>query len=253
MSLEVKDMTIMAGHRELFIDMNLIFETSGLTALMGRNGSGKTSLLQVLAGLVKPVAGEVCLNGVNLQSFSSRERARLIGILVQYESDAFYGSVWDYVGLARVPWTNGWRLNIKDRQIINESLHLLGLDKFMKESYRKLSAGERQRARIAQLLAQETQVLLLDEPLQNLDVDYQGRVMGTLVMKAKAGATIISVLHDVYWTQHSCYDALLLFDEGNIKMGAVSEILNPSSLRSLYGVEFAQVQTGDIWLVPQKG
>ncbi|MDE3020863.1 MAG: ABC transporter ATP-binding protein [Pseudomonadota bacterium] len=252
MILEVKELTVMAGHQQIFVDMNLVFRTSALTALMGRNGSGKTSFLQVLAGLVKPVKGKVYLDGLDLRSFSTRERARLIGILVQDESDAFFGSTWDYVALARIPWTNGWRSSEKDVRIVSDSLHLLGLDNLVKENYRLLSAGERQRARIAQLLAQDTQVLLLDEPLQNLDVDYQGRVMKTLALKAGMGVTILSVLHDVYWAQNGCSDALLLFGEGNMKMGVVRDVLIPSNLHSLYGVAFVPVQTGDAWLVPQK-
>ncbi|MBU6459875.1 MAG: ABC transporter ATP-binding protein [Proteobacteria bacterium] len=252
MNLEIRDGVISVGGSLFFQNLNLKFNPCALTAVMGRNGSGKTSLLQVLAGLVKPMAGMVGLDGVDLQTIAPRERARLIGVLVQHEPEAFYGTVRDYVGLARIPWTNGWKFTSKDKQAVTESLYLLDLDSLADESFHYLSAGEKQRVRIAQLLAQETQMLLLDEPLQNLDIDYQGRVMDMLGLQARSGKVVLCVLHDIYWVQSSCDQALLLFDDRQARMGQVKDIVTPFDLQLLYGVEFVSVNAGDTWLVPQK-
>ena len=197
-------------------------------AILGRNGAGKSALLKTLAGLLPPLGGEVFLADEKMASLPLLTRARQLGVLLQEELSAYSGHVRDFVNLGGYPWggdpagKTDWAL----RQLAVQQLAGARLD--------ELSGGERQRVRLAQLLAQDTAILLLDEPLQHLDWCQQQHVLQRLRQAAEEeGKTVIAVLHEVQWVEKYCTHAVLLHDE-IIQQGRAAELLDPLLLQRLY-------------------
>jgi len=205
-------------------------------ALLGMNGAGKSTLLQVLAGLRAPEEGAVALNGTPLGEQPRKMIARRLGVLLQEEPREYWGSVYDYVMLGRYPHArNLFGPTAADREIALAALAALDLASLAARAYRSLSGGERQRARIAALIAQEPDALLLDEPLQHLDLAHQVALFEELVAHStRRGALVVVVLHDLLFATRYCDRALLLYGDGRHLHGPVREICTPERLGQLY-------------------
>ena len=230
--LRADGLTITAGAKTLCAGLSAIFAPGECWALLGPNGCGKTTLLHTLSGLRNPASGTVLVNDAPIQSLARAAQARHVGVLLQEEAAAFWGSVRDYVMLGRFP--HGQSQADHDR--VADSIMKVGLDRLVTRSMRTLSGGERQRARIAQLLAQSPDVYCLDEPLLHLDLRHQIEMME--LFRRLAGEqkkTILMVLHDSLWAGRYCDSALLLFEGGRVVMGAAPEVLRRDNLEALYG------------------
>jgi iron complex transport system ATP-binding protein len=233
--LAAAKLTLSAGGSELVRSLDLSLEPGQCWALLGRNGAGKTSLIHALAGLRGPHSGAVALDGVPLASIRRGELARRVAVLLQDEESDFWGSVIDYVMLGRFARArNVWS---RDAEGLAQARRwLAGLDLADREaqSYRTLSGGERQRARVAQLLVQDADVLLLDEPLQHLDLRHQAAVMRTLAARAAERRCVLAALHEPGHAALHCGFAVLLYDAGRASLGRSSDMLTQANLEALY-------------------
>jgi iron complex transport system ATP-binding protein len=189
--LRSEHLVIEVAGRRLADAVSLNVKAGDCCAVLGRNGSGKSSLLAVLAGLRRPTAGAVLLGNRPIEAWPRRERARMLGILLQEDTGDYWGTTLDYVQLGRYP--HGGRDDVAHAQGL---LAEFDLDRRAAQRYRTLSGGERQRARLAQLLAQDPQVLLLDEPLQHLDLAHQACAMATFSRLAREGRAVLMALHE---------------------------------------------------------
>jgi iron complex transport system ATP-binding protein len=224
-----------AGGSELVRALDLSLEPGQCWALLGRNGAGKTSLILALAGLRAPQAGTVALDGVPLAALRRAEIARRVAVLLQDEESDFWGDVLDYVMLGRYPASrNAWRRDPEGLDRARGLLAELDLADRAAQSYRTLSGGERQRARLAQVLLQDADVLLLDEPLQHLDLRHQAIVMRTLAARAAAGKTVLAALHEPGHAARHCAFSVLLYDAGRASPGRSSDMLTQANLEALY-------------------
>jgi iron complex transport system ATP-binding protein len=235
--LRARALTVGYPDRTLFRGLDLILEPGQCWAVLGNNGSGKSTLLQVLAGLRAPLDGRVEWDGGDLALLAPRDRARAVGLLLQEEAHAFWGSVRDYALLGRYPHRGlgpGW--SAADESLADAALHQVDLRGRETRPLSHCSGGERQRARLALLLAQDPQVYLLDEPLLHLDLRHQLDLLGMLRTLAQArGRTIVMVLHDPARARRFCDRALLLFDDGTPLHGAAAGLLQSAVLERLYG------------------
>ena len=237
--LACKGLVLEVAGRSLCRNLELSVKPGEVWGVLGPNGSGKTTLFNVLAGLAMPASGGVTMDDAPLASMSAIARARAIGVLPQHEESEFWGTALEYVSLGCFPNTPAWLGWQRDGETVAQAaLARADMTAFAARRYATLSGGERQRVRMAQLLAQAPRFLLLDEPLQHLDLRYQMQMLDLVTAPArddKAGHGIIMVLHDVLWPTRACTHALLLDGVGGNRTGVASEVLTQKNLEALFG------------------
>ncbi|HKO88259.1 MAG TPA: ABC transporter ATP-binding protein [Burkholderiales bacterium] len=242
--LSARQLALKVPGRTLVEQLDFELKQGTCAALLGRNGAGKSSLLLAFAGLRAIDGGAVMLDGIALPP--PRERARLIGLLLQDEQDSYWGSVLDYVSLGRLPYAAPIAgVGEEARVLAVRALAALDLIDHQAQSYRSLSGGERQRARIAQLLVQDPQIYLLDEPLTHLDLGHQALVMKLFVGLSRAGRAVVMSLHEPLWAAKACDEALLLYDSGRFLHGPVNEVMTVRNIEALYGCRLETPDAGN--------
>lgn len=244
--MQVQNLHLTVPGKVLCQDLTLTFEAGQCWAALGKNGSGKTTLVQALCGLSKPASGSIRLDGKPLASIPRKQLAQRIGVLLQGESASFSGPVLDYVLLGRFPHAGSWQPDGSDLKSAHHALEQTGMAQAEAQSFATLSGGERQRVRIAQLLAQDPDILFLDEPLQHLDLPHQLAMMKLFrELASLRQKTVVMVLHDIFWASHFCSHALLIHDGGRISSGESVRMITGNNMESLYQCGFQQIQTSD--------
>ena len=197
MSIRLDHIALSYGSRTLLEDVSASFGQGELTALIGRNGTGKSTLLRALAGLGSVSAGKIELCGRPLSALTPHERATTVGFVTTDRVRIANLACEDVVALGRAPYTN-WigRMQQADRDIVSRSLSLVGMSSFARKTMDRMSDGECQRILIARALAQNTPVILLDEPTASLD-GANRQVVIDLIREARGnGAAIVGIFHD---------------------------------------------------------
>jgi len=204
--------------------------------VLGRNGTGKTTLLHTLAGLRPPAAGTIALNNRPLLQMSRKPVAQQIGLLFQDHADTFPASVLETVLTGRHPWLGPWQWEgCRDVAMARDALQAVGLHNMEDRMVNTLSGGERRRAGIACLLTQDPQLLLLDEPTNHLDIHYQIRMLDLLAKQvAHNSKALLLVMHDLNLAVRYCNRFLLLFGDGETIQGTVATALTQANLEQLY-------------------
>jgi len=229
-------------------NITLALKPGTLNILIGPNGSGKTTLLKALARLLPPLQGKVTLDNKPLTAYPSRLLARRLAILPQIRQTPGL-PVYTLVAQGRYPH-HGYiqRLNNHDRQIIAAALESCRLTALAERSLNTLSGGERQRAYLAMLLAQETELLLLDEPTTFLDVAHQLEILTLLQKLAQQGKTVLVVLHEIPLALRYA-DTLFLLQAGRL-LGEFtpSDLIASGLISQVFGVNLHQVVTQGVLL-----
>jgi iron complex transport system ATP-binding protein len=242
--LACTQLTLSVPGRVLCRSLSARFAPGEIWAVLGRNGTGKSTLMHALAGLAAPEEGSVELDGAAVGTQDPRRRARTLGVLLQLEPGAYWGRVEDYVLLGRYPHANS--LIGYTRAVLEEArgaLDAVSMADFARRRFDTLSGGERQRVRIAQLLAQRPRVYLLDEPLQHLDVAHQGHVLRVISERVRRhGETAVMVLHEPFWIGRACTHALVLEGDGAVSCGPADEVLTLERLERAYGCALREVR-----------
>ena len=246
--LSVSNLSVALGRRQVIADFSCDVDRGMFVGLIGPNGSGKSTLLRAVMGLVGSM-GRVELAGADLLGMSPGERAKLIAYLPQDGHVVWPIAVEDLVMLGRAPHRTGFTPpSDADRGAVETALAAMDLGDLRHRSAAELSGGERARALIARALAQDTPVLIADEPTAGLDPSHQIALMETFRDKAHEGRTVIASLHDLALAAQWC-DRLILLDGGAIvATGAPSEVLTAEVLKAVYGVEafFGQSPEGPV-------
>jgi iron complex transport system ATP-binding protein len=208
-------------------------------ALLGPNGSGKTTLLKTLCGIFTPRAGSIKWNGENLAAMHRREIARNIAMVPQELSVPFAFTVREMVTLGRTPYVRPlFGETIRDHHAVDRALEMTETSAFANRLVSELSGGEQQRVVIAMALAQEPQVLLLDEPTVHLDINHQIQVL-ELVRKLnrECGLTVLATMHDMNLSS-LYFDRLILLRGGKIiTQGKPRDVLSQEQVRSVFDTE----------------
>jgi len=222
------------GSHKVIDDVSLTLHAGGITSLIGPNGAGKSTLLRVLARLLATDTGEVTLDGKTLQAWDNDELARRLAILRQDNTLSMRLTVQDLVGFGRYPHSKG-RLGRIDIERIEAALKQVDLHGHAEHFLDQLSGGQRQRAYIAMVLAQDSDFILLDEPLNGLDLKHANDIMHLLRRLAdEHRKTLIIVLHDINMAS-AWSDRILAMKNGRLlQAGPPSEIMRPEILESVY-------------------
>ncbi len=236
--LSAKNASVSYGQTAVFQSLSFRVKPRTLTALIGSNGSGKSTILRMLAGLIKPRSGSILLDGCSIFDLSVKQMARRIGVLSQGPVAPEGLKVEDLVRQGRYPHRSLFgRWSVQDDKECNDALRLTGMDDFRDRQLDSLSGGQRQRAWISMALAQQTDILLLDEPTTYLDLAHQIEIMELAVdLVRQNGKTVVAVLHDL--NQAARYaDCVLLLKEGSIiAAGTPDAVITAENIANAFGV-----------------
>jgi len=236
-------------------DVSLSIERGSITGLLGPNGGGKSTLLRILAGILRADAGEVLLEDLSLTRLPRREAARRIALVPQGTHPTFDFTALEMVLLGRHPHLGAFELEGPgDLELAHDAMEATGTADLADRSFLTLSGGEQQRVALASALAQAPQVLLLDEPTASLDLGYQleiGALLSTL--NRDRAVTMVVATHDLNFAARIC-DRLVLMRQGRvIAEGPTSTTLTPEAIAQLYDVDArvsADMDTGQLIVVP---
>ena len=243
--IEIKGLTKLFGKKPVVEDVTVTIQPKTITSFIGPNGAGKSTLLSMVSRLLDSDTGEVLLDKNNVKKMKSDDFAKRVAILKQSNHLNVRLTVRELVSFGRYPYSKG-RLNAEDEKYVEQALEYMNLmdlqDKFLDE----LSGGQKQRAFISMVIAQDTEYILLDEPLNNLDMKHSVQIMKILrKLVDELGKTVVIVLHDINFA--SVYsDRIVALKNGRVvKDGPTNEIINSDALREVYDMHIpVQEQNG---------
>lgn len=219
--------------------LSLDISKGEIVSIIGPNGCGKSTLLKTLSRMIKPIEGEVILEGKKIKTLKSKIISQKMCLLSQHNNAPMDLTVEDLVYFGRIPHKKWYETKTKeDKELVDWAIENTGLTKYKNTKIGALSGGERQRAYIAQALCQKPNILLLDEPTTYLDISYQLEVMELVrEINQKFGITIIMVLHEL--NQASKYsDRLIIMKEGSIvKDGEPVDVINKDVIKRVYRID----------------
>ncbi|HAF17201.1 MAG TPA: ABC transporter ATP-binding protein [Syntrophomonadaceae bacterium] len=243
MELNVNGVCFCYGSREILHDVELEAKSGEVLAVIGANGAGKSTLIRCINRILKPQKGTVFLDGKELSSFTAKERACMLGYVPQTAKDVFSFNVMETVLMGRKPHIS-WGVGKKDLKIVNSILLRMGLKQFVERYLYELSGGERQKVLIARALAQEPEVLLLDEPTSNLDVRHQLEVMELIQSIAREQKKcVIIVVHDLNLAARFADKILMLKGGVVFAAGKAQDVLTTENIKDVYGVDSMIINT----------
>jgi iron complex transport system ATP-binding protein len=224
--------------RIILDDVSLEFESNNITSVLGPNGSGKTTMLKLILGLMKPVAGDIFILGTNLKEIPLRERAKLLAYVPQKHNAVFDYKVIDVCAMGRAAYSGVFSsVSKKDLDIAMNSLEKMRISHLAEKPYTQISGGEQQMVLIARALTQQAKILILDEPVTGLDYGNQIRLLKTLRELAQEGITCIKTTH---YPEHALWtsgQAVFMRNGKVLASGLTSEIVNSDNLRAIYDTE----------------
>ena len=232
---------IVTGYeKKIIIDgIDITIPSNKISVIIGANGCGKSTLLKTLSRLIKPVSGDILIDGKKITSMPSKKLAQKLGLLPQSPVVPEGITVLDLVSRGRFPYQSFLKsMDKADFQAIEESLEIMGITEIANRSVDELSGGQRQRVWIAMALAQQTDILLLDEPTTFLDIAYQVEILDLLTdLNRKRGTTIVMVLHDINLSARYA-DYIFAIHQGKlINQGAPSEIITSELIGTVFGLD----------------
>ena len=243
--ISIKGLSKSFGKKPVVENVTVEIQPKAITSFIGPNGAGKSTLLSMVSRLLDSDTGEVFLDQKDVKKFKSDEFAKRVAILKQTNHLNIRLTVRELVSFGRYPYSKG-RLNAEDEKIVDRAIEYMNLtdmqDKFLDE----LSGGQKQRAFISMVIAQDTEYILLDEPLNNLDMKHSVQIMKILrKLVDELGKTVIIVLHDINFASVYSDRIVALKDGRLVKDGPTNDIINSESLREVYDMHIpVQEQDG---------
>lgn len=235
--IQVRNVTKKYGNKVVVDNVSVDIEKGKITSLIGPNGAGKSTLLSIISRIISKNGGEVFIDGKEIGEWESRELAKKISILKQSNHINIRLTIRELVSFGRFPYSEG-RLTSEDWKFVDEAIRHMNLEDIQHKYLDELSGGQRQRAYIAMVIAQDTEYILLDEPLNNLDMKHSVEIMKILRQLVDGlGKTIVIVIHDINFA--SCYsDNIIALKDGKIvKAGAADDIIDELVLEDIYDME----------------
>lgn len=235
--IEVRNVSKKYDGKPVVDQVSVQIPKGAITSFIGPNGAGKSTLLSMISRLITMDQGNVLIDGQDVSQIKSSDLAKQISILKQSNHINIRLTIKELVSFGRFPYSKG-KLNAEDWKYVNEAIDYMDLADIQDKYLDQLSGGQNQRAYIAMVIAQNTDYILLDEPLNNLDMKHSVQIMKVLRrMVVELGKTVIIVIHDINFA--SVYsDYIVALKNGQIiKEGATDDIIDPAVLRDVYGMD----------------
>lgn len=235
--VEVLNVSKKYGEKKVISNVSVTIPKGKITAFIGPNGAGKSTLLSMISRLIMKDSGNVYIDDKEISEVNDKELAKKISILKQSNNINIRLTIRELVSFGRFPYSQG-NLTKEDWEHVDKAIEYMELEDIQHKYLDQLSGGQRQRAYIAMVIAQDTEYVLLDEPLNNLDMKHSVQIMKVLRrMVDELGKTVVIVIHDINFA--SCYsDYIVALKDGKIvKQGKTEEIMNRETLKEIYGMD----------------
>jgi iron complex transport system ATP-binding protein len=235
--VEVKNLFKKYNNKTVVEDVSIEIMKGKITSFIGPNGAGKSTVLSMISRLITRDSGEVLIEGKDMGKFNSNELAKKIAILKQANHINIRLTIRELVAFGRFPYSQG-KLNKEDWKYVDEAIEYMELADMQDKFLDQLSGGQQQRAFIAMVIAQNTEYVLLDEPLNNLDMKHSVQIMKVLRRLAdELGKTVIIVIHDINFA--SCYsDYIVALKDGKVvHNGPTEQVINSNVLKEIYDMD----------------
>lgn len=242
--ISLRGVSVDRSKRRILTDITLDVHPGEVLALVGPNGAGKSTLLSTLSGEVDPSEGTAEIAGRPARDYKPKELARLRSVLLQSNEVSFPFRVSQVVAMGRNPWA-GTDEEAHDDARVAEAMEQVGISHLSDRRFSELSGGERARVSLARVLAQDTDVMLLDEPTAALDLHHQDRVMQMVKSRTHGDRAVVVVVHDL--SLAAAYaDRIALIAEGRMSaLGSAREVLTQDTLQAIYDVELHVIESPD--------
>ena len=235
--IEIDNITFGYDKSPLFQNLSAEIADGEFCALMGPNGSGKTTLLKCICGLLSFSSGDIRVNGKSIRDYETVELAKLISYVPQRQDNVFDITVYDLVMMGLYPYQKKWQLpTMEDDAVVCEMLKRCNLTHLQSRLLRELSGGELQRSLIARAMAQQTPIMLLDEPLSNLDVSHRYEIMDILSGLNRQGVMVVIIMHDFPIAIEYATHALLVKDGVVLQHDVRDAVLTPENIRNCFNL-----------------
>lgn len=237
--ISMKNLTKKYGNKRVVDEVELDLPKGKIIAFIGSNGAGKSTLISLISRTLAKDDGQIFIDDKELKEWKSKELAKRLSILKQTNHLNMRLTIKELVSFGRFPHSSG-RLTEGDEKAVNEAIAYLGLEELQDRFLDELSGGQRQMAYIAMVIAQDTEYIFLDEPLNNLDMKHSVQIMKVIKrLVEELNKTVMVVIHDINFV--SCYADYVIAMKGGkiIKSGNTSEIINSSVLEEVYGLNIS--------------
>jgi iron complex transport system ATP-binding protein len=237
LNLTVNKLSFKYDGLQVLKDVNLDVKLGEMLSIVGPNGSGKSTLLKCINRILKTQQNTVLIDGEDASKLNLKELSKIMGYVPQNSTNTFPFTVFDIVLMGRKPYIH-WSLSERDTEIVAEMLDFIGIDELAMRHYNELSGGEQQKVIIARALAQQPQILLLDEPTSSLDIKHQLEILCILKSLAKTKhCSVIVAMHDLNLAGRFS-DRMLMLKQGCIfTVGTPEAVLTEENIESVYDVK----------------
>jgi len=236
----VENLSVRLGHKVILKDINLTVRPGEFIGIIGPNGAGKTTLLRSLRGLCPVISGSVTVNGQPVTGMTDKQLARIMAYMQQDVNISFGFTALEVVLAGRYPYLEWWQNESdEDYALARQYMKFTGVEKLADKSVQRVSGGERQRILLAKVLAQETPLILLDEPTASLDLVYQEEIFRHCQTLCKQGKAALLVAHDIKLAAKFCSRLILIADTRIVADGEPAQVITVDNLQKSYGLHSA--------------